>query len=160
MVALLADGSVWRGGTTPQQVALPNIAFLDRAGTTYTFAENREDGTTVVHHVPPNDPGATPSKYTVAGTTTGLATSSTRIAVYTFGGLRVMNHDGSVHSTLNLTQLPRTFTFSGTDLLVLGDQTLLVYDDAKTLVRTHDLPANTVAVDAAPSVAAVATSGG
>jgi len=160
MVALLADGSVWRGGATPQQVALPNIAFLDRAGTTYTFAENRDDGTTVVHHFPTNDLSATPSKYTIAGTTTGLATSSTRIAVYTFGGLRVMNHDGSVHATLSLALLPREFTFSGSDLLVLGDRSLLVYEDAKTLVRTHDLPANVVAADAEPSVAAVATSEG
>ena len=160
LVALLADGSVWRGGTTPQQVTLPLIAFLDRAGTTWTFAENRDDGSTVVHHFPTSDLATTPVKHTIAGTTTGLATSATRIAVHTFAGLRVLNHDGSVHATLNVPFIPRQFTFSGNDLLVLGDRSLHVYDDAKTLVRAHDLPANVVAVDAAPSVAAIATTEG
>jgi hypothetical protein len=161
MVVLLADGSVWTGGVTPQQVSLPQMAFLDRAGSTWTFAENRaDDGTTVVHHFPTSDFAATPSKFSIAGAATGLATSLARIAVHTFGGLRVLNHDGSVHATLSLPLLPRKFTFSGNDLLVLGDRSLLVYDDAKTLVRTHDLPANVVAVDAAPSVATIATTEG
>ncbi|HET8772506.1 MAG TPA: hypothetical protein VFP80_01895, partial [Thermoanaerobaculia bacterium] len=161
MVALLADGSVWTGGATPQQVSLPKIAFLDRAGTTWTFAENNADaGTTVVHHFPTSDLAATPSKFSIPGAATGLATSPARIAVHTFGGLRVLNHDGSTHATLSLPLLPRKFTFSGNDLLVLGDRSLLVYDDAKTLVRTHELPANGVAVDAAPSVATIATAEG
>lgn len=161
MVALLADGSVWTGGATPQQVNVPKMVFLDRAGSTWTFAENRaDDGTTVVHHFPTSDFAATPSKFSIAGAATGLATSPTRIAVHTFGGLRVLNHDGSTHANLSLALLPRKFTFSGNDLLVLGDRSLLVYDDAKTLARTHDLPANVVAVDAAPSVATIATTEG
>ena len=160
MVALLADGSVWRGGATPVQVTLPNMAFLDRAGTTWTFAQNRDDGTTVLHHFPTSDLAATPVKHTVAGTTTGLATSATHIAVHTFSGLRVLNHDGSLHAALSTPFLPRKFTFSDDDLIVLGDRSLFVYDDAKTLVRSHELPANVVAVDAAPSVATVATTEG
>lgn len=160
LVALLADGSVWHGGTTPQQVALPLITYLDRAGTTWTFAENRDDGTTVVHHFPTSDLSATPVKHTVAGTTTGLATSATRIAVNTFGGLRVFTHAGALHATVSLPLIPRKFTFSGDDLLVFGDRVLYVYHDSATLLRTHDLPANVVAVDAAPSVATVATTEG
>jgi hypothetical protein len=160
MVALLADGSVWTGDATPQRVTLPNMAFLDRAGTTWTFAENLKDGGIVVHHFPTSDFAATPSKYAVLGTTTGLATSATHIAVYTFAGLRVLNHDGSTHATVNVPFIPRRFTFSGSDLLVLGDRSLSVYDDAKTLVRTHDLPANVIALDAAPAVAAIATTEG
>ena len=160
LVALLADGSVWRGGATPQQVALPAIAFLDRTGTAYTFAENRDDGTTILHHFATSDLAAAPVKHPVAGTTTGLATSAMHIAVHTFSGLRVLNHDGSIHATLNPPFLPRRFTFSDDDLLVLGDRSLNVYEDARTLVRSHDLPANVVAVDAAPAIAAVATTEG
>ncbi len=157
LVALLADGSVWTGGATPQQVALPAIAFLDRAGTTWTFAENRASGTTVLHHFATSDFTAQPVTHTVAGITTGLATSATRAAVYTFEGLRIIHLDGSTRSTLQLPSIPQKFTFSGNDLLVLGSRQLHVYQDAATLVRTHDLPANVVAIDAAPSVAAIAT---
>jgi hypothetical protein len=160
LVALLSDGTVWRGGATPQQIALPKIAFLDRAGTTWTFAENRDDGVTVVHLFASDDLSATPVMFTIPGTTTGLATSASRVAVYTFSGLRVINHSGQVHATLNLAFNPRRFTFSGNDLLVLGDRTLDVYQDAMTLVRSLDLPANVVAVDAEPSVAAIATTEG
>ncbi|HEX6096127.1 MAG TPA: hypothetical protein VF432_07380 [Thermoanaerobaculia bacterium] len=160
MVALLADGTVWTAGATPQRVTLPNMAYLDRAGTSWTFAENRDDGTTVVHHFPTSDLSATPSKYTVPGTTTGLATSPAHLAVYTFAGLRILNHNGSTHATLHIPFIPRRFTFSGDDLLVLGDRSLSVYDDAKTLVRTHDLPANVIALDGAPSVATIATTEG
>jgi hypothetical protein len=157
MVAVLADGKVWTGGATPQQLALPAIAFLDRAGTTWTFAENRDNGTTLLRYFPTADFSGAPVLHTIPGITTGLAASATRLAVYTFGGLRVLNVDGSVHATLQLSLIPQQFTFSGNDLLVLGDRTLFVYEDAKTLVRTHDLPANAIAIDAAPSVATIAT---
>ena len=160
VIVILNDGTVWRGGAAPQQVALPAMAFLDRAGSALAFAENRSDGTTIVHHFPAGDLAATPAKFSIPGTTTGLAASSTRVAVYTFGGLRVVNVDGSLHATLSLTFLPRRFVFSGSDLLVLGDRSLSVYENAQTLVRTHELPANTLALDAAPSIAAIATTEG
>ena len=159
MVALLIDGSVWTGGATPQQIALPKIAYLDRAGTTYTFAELR-GADTVLHRFASSDFSATPATHTIAGVTNGLATTTTRMAVYTFGGLRVLNADGSTHATLQVPLIPRTFTFSGNDLLVFGDRALYVYEDAKTLVRTHALPANVVGVDASPSVTSIATTEG
>lgn len=160
VVALLTDGSVWTGGATPQQLSLPAMTFLDRAGSSWTFAENRDGGTTVLWHFRTGDFSAQPVTHSIPGATTGLSTNGTRTAVYTFDGLRVVNQDGSDHALLKLSLIPRGFTLSGNDLLVAGDRSIQVYEDAKTLVRTHELPANVVAVDAAPSVAALATSEG
>lgn len=157
VVALLVDGSVWTGGGTPQQVALPSIAFLDRAGTAFTFAEPRDTGSTILHFFATSDFSLQPAKQTIAGVTTGLAMDATRAALFTFEGVRVTNLDGSGSRTLTVPAIPRHFAFSGDDLLVLGDRTLFVFDGAQTLVRTHALPANALALDGAPPVAAIAT---
>lgn len=157
MVAVLADGSVWRGGSTPQQVTLPPIAFLDRAGSAFAFAELRDTGSTVLHFYATSDFSQEAVKQTLAGVTTGLAMNATRAALFTFEGIRVTSLSGSGGHTLAQPSIPRHFAFSGDDLLVLGDRTLSVYEDAQTLVRTHELPASGLVVDGEPSVAAIAT---
>lgn len=157
MVALLADGSVWIGGTTPQQVALPPIGFLDRAGTAFAFAELRDTGSTVLHFYATSDFSQQAVKQTITGVTTGLAMNAARAALFTFEGIRVTSLGGSGGHTLAQPSIPRHFAFSGDDLLVLGDRTLSVYENGQTLVRTHALPASGLVVDAAPSVATIAT---
>ncbi len=159
VVAILSSGFVWTGGATPQQLALPKMTYLDRAGTTWTFAEIR-GASTVLHYFPTADFAATPAQYTVQGTTTGLSMNGARIAVYTFSGLQVLGIDGSVLSSAQVPLIPLKFTFSGNDVLVFGDRSLYVYEDGKTLVRVHDLPANVIGVDAGGGVATVATTEG
>lgn len=163
MVALLIDGSVWRGGATPQQVTLPNISFLDRAGTNWIFAELRDTGatsTTILYHFATSDFSIAPVTQTIAGVATGLAMDATRAAVFTFEGIRVVNLNGSAGRTLAFPAIPRHFAFSGNDLLVLGNRTLSVFENAQTLIREHALPADALAVDGVASVAAIATSEG
>lgn len=163
VVALLDDGTVWLGGATPQQVTLPRIAFLARAGNAYAFVETRDEGKTVIHHFASPDLAAPTRSITVDGIALGgLALDATRAAVFTFSGISVIDvSSGSVRVIADSTAfIPRHLAFSGDDLLVLDARNLVVYDDARTLVRQHFLPADGVLMDAQPSVAVVATSDG
>jgi hypothetical protein len=162
VMALLADQSVWRVGTsagsTPQQVDAggAKISYLARFGSSYALAEVREDGTTVLHL-----PSA---KYTIEGAATGgLALNATHAAFFTFRGLNLVDlATGAVAVLPDSTGvLPRQLLFAGTDLLVLGERTLAVWNTAtRTLTRSHPLPANAVRMHAGAQRAVIATDEG
>lgn len=164
VVALLANGSVWTapsGQTTPTKVNLPVMTLMSRAGSAIAFAEVREvERTTVIHYYPTGDLTATPQRFTVDGAAAGsIALDATRAAVFTFNGITVIDV-----ATGNLRVIPdsdliipRQIAFSGDDLLVMDSRQLLVYDDARTLLRDHSLPSDAVVFDAAPAFAAIAT---
>ncbi|MEO8379258.1 MAG: hypothetical protein ABI779_06305, partial [Acidobacteriota bacterium] len=162
-VALLEDGTVWIGGAAPQQVALPLIAQLVRAGSGYLFVETRDEGKTVLHYYPAGDFGAEPRRFTLDGVATGrVALDATRAAVFTFRGVEIVDlASGAVRVIAGSNRtIPRQLAFSGDDLLFLDKRTLFVYDDARTLVREQFLPADGVALDAQPSLAVLATTEG
>lgn len=162
VMALLADQSVWSvkttAGSTPQQVDTggAKISYLARFGSSYALAEVREDGTTVLH---------LPSKkYTIEGAATGgLALNATHAAFFTFRGVNLVDlATGAVTVLPDSTGvLPRQLLFAGTDLLVLGERTLQVWNTiTRTLARSHPLPANAVRMHAGAQRAMIATDEG
>jgi len=164
LVALLFDGSIWTapsGQTTPTKVDLPAMTLLARAGSAIALAEVREvERTTVLHYYPTGDLTATPLRFTVAGAAAGsIALDATRAAVFTFNGITVIDVATGVARVIPDSDLiiPRQIAFSGDDLLVMDSRQLLVYDDARTLLRNHPLPSEAVLFDAASSSAAIAT---
>ena len=162
VVAVLDDGSVWVGGSTPSQVTMPKMSFVAREGGAYAFLEIQNE-TTAVHFYTSSDFTAPARSVTVTGLAIGgLAFNGAQAAVFTFNGVNVIDRNtGAVRViTDSNTLIPRQIVFSGDDLLVLDDRRILVYDDARTLVREQFLPANAVLMDAQPSVAVVATNEG
>lgn len=162
VIALLADQSVWTVATTagsaPQQVDLggAKIAHLARSATAYAAAELRDEGTTVIHF------GT--RKFTIEGVATGgLALNATHAAFFTFRGVNLVDLNSGVVTVLpgSTNVLPKQLQFAGTELLVLGDRTLTVWNTTThTLMRTHTLPANAVSMHAAAQRVAIATDEG
>ncbi len=164
LVALLFDGSIWTapsGQTTPTKVNLPVMMLLARAGSAIALAEVREaERTTVIHYYPTGDLTATPQRFTVDGAAAGsIALDATRVAVFTFNGITVIDVATGTTRVIPDSDLiiPRQIAFSGDDLLVMDSRQLLVYDDARTLLRDHPLPSEAVVFDATSSSAAIAT---
>jgi hypothetical protein len=164
LVALLFDGSIWTalsGQTTPTKVTLPVMTLLARAGSAIALAEVREaERTTVIHYYPTGDLTATPQHFTVDGAAAGsIALDATRAAVFTFNGITVIDVATGAARVIPDSDLiiPRQIAFSGDDLLVMDSRRLLVYDDARTLLRDHPLPSEAVVFDASSSSAAIAT---
>ena len=170
VTALLGDGSVWTVGTvtdaTPQQVNFGGATIVDiaRAGSSIAAAEVTDEGVTEIHYFASGNLTQAPRTFSVAGAATGgVALSASQAAVFTFSGISLVNV-----ATGNITVLagsnnilPRQLLFSGADLLVLGDRTLLVWNAAQnTLTRVHALPANAVSMHAAAQRAVIATSEG
>lgn len=164
LVAMLSDGTIWtapNGQTTPTQINVPTMTFLARAGSAIALAEVREaDEKTVLHYYPSGDLAATPQRFTVNGAAVGsVALDATRAAIFTFGGITVIDlAGGNIRVVPNSTLvIPRQMAFAGDDLLVMDSRRLLVYDNAQTLVRDQELPAEALAFDTASSIATVAT---
>lgn len=164
IVALLSDEakSVWTvpatAGATPQQLDLggAKISYLAHSGSTWALSEVREDGTTVIH--------MPAKKLTVNGAATGgLAINTTHAAFFNFSGLNLLDLASGAVTTLPSSSdvFPRQLLFAGTDLLVLGDRALTVWDTAtRTRTRTHTLPANAARMHAGAGRVVVATDEG
>ena len=163
IVALLTDASAWRvevrAGATPEQIKLNDTAkfnFLARSSQLTGLAELKEDGTTVIH--------TQSNKYSVEGLATGgLAMNATHAAIFTFRGLNLIDLTTGAITVLpsSTNVLPKQLRFAGTDLLVLGERSLTVWDTAtRTLTRSHTLPANAISMHAAAQRAAIATDEG
>jgi hypothetical protein len=164
LVALLADGNVWtapNGQTTPAKVNVAPMTLLARAGSAIALAEVREaERQTVVHYYPAGDLTATPQRFTIDGAAVGsIALDATRAAIFTFNGITIIEvASGNVRVIPGSNNIiPRQMAFSGDDLLIMDARRLLVYAGARTLLRDQALPAETLAFDAASSVAALAT---
>lgn len=164
LVAMLTDGSVWtapNGQPTPTRITVPAMTFLARAGSAIALAEVREaDEKTVLHYYPTADFATTPQQFTIDGAAVGtVALDATRAAIFTFQGITVIDLAGGTTRTVPNSSLvlPRQMAFSGDDLLVMDSRRLLVYDNAQTLIRDHELPAEAVAFDTASSIATIAT---
>jgi len=164
LVALLFDGSIWTapsGQTSPAKINLPVMTLLTRAGSAIALAEVREaERTTVLHYYPTGDLTATPQRFTIDGAAAGsIALDATRAAVFTFNGITVIDVATGASRVIPNSDLiiPRQIAFSGDDLLVMDSRQLLVYDDARTLLRDHPLPSEAVVFDASSSSAAIAT---
>lgn len=162
IVALLVDGTVWTlkttAGAKPEKVDTGTalISSLARNATTYALGEVTEEGQTVIRH------GS--KKYTIEGAATGgIAISATHAAFFTFRGINLVDLASGAVSVLpdSTHLLPKQLLFAGTDLLVLGERALMVWDTAnQTLKREHLLPANAVRMDAGAGRAAIATNEG
>lgn len=169
ITALLGDGTVWRVATvtdaTPQQVDVGGKSdYLERSGSNIAVGQINAGGDTVIRYYT-NNSITTPSRtVTIKGAAIGgLALSATQAAVFTFSGISVVDLATGNVSVLPGSNniLPRQLVFSGSDLLVLGDRTLLVWNTVqKTLVREHTLPANAVSMHAASQRAVIATTEG
>jgi hypothetical protein len=142
-------------------VNVPVMTLLARAGSAIALAEVREaERTTVVHYYATGDLTSTPQRFTVDGAAAGsIALDATRVAVFTFNGITVIDVATGVARVIPDSDLiiPRQIAFSGDDLLVMDSRQLLVYDDARTLLRNHPLPSDAVAFDAVSPSAAIAT---
>ena len=163
VVALLTDGSVWLGGSTPQQVTLPAMTELLRHENGYLFVEVRSDGKTVLHHFASADFAVAPRLFVIDGVVIGgAAFDGARAAVFTFSGVSVVDlASGAVHVATDSNRvIPRQLAFVGRSLLVLDTRTLYVYDDTRTLTYQHFLPSDAVSFDAQGALALIATNEG
>ena len=168
IVALLADGSVWRApaGGPVEQVNLggAKMNYLARSGDAIAIAQVTDEGRTSIRYYPTSD-RATPTR-TVdldGAAIGGLALSASSAAVFTFRGLNVIDFvTGNVRVLPESHRLiPRQLMFSGGDLLVLGDTKLAVWNATTgTRTREHSLPATAVTMHASPSLALIATTTG
>jgi hypothetical protein len=161
IVALLVNGSLYAGGT---KINMPPLALLARNGAAIIGAEFREnDGDTVLHYWASGDLAAPARTITIDGAAVGnIALDATRAAIFTFNGINVIDlASGSVRTIAGSNQsLPRQLAFSGDDLLVLNDRSVLVYANAQTLAREQRLPAVAAAFDVAGPIAVIATNEG
>ncbi len=170
VTALLDDGSVWTVApvtdATPQQVNLGGAKFVDlvRFGSSLALAEVTEAGVTNIRYFANGDLTQAPRAFSVSGAAIGgLALSASQAAVFTFSGISVVDLASGNIAVLpgSNNVLPRQLLFSGSDLLVLGDRTLLVWNaSTKTLARAHALPANAISMHAAGQRAVIATTEG
>jgi hypothetical protein len=166
LIALLVNGTVWSapsGQTTPAKITLPVMTLLARSGSAIALAEVREEErTTIIHYFPTGDLTAAPTRFTIDGAATSIALDATRAAVFTFNGVTVIDlATGNLRVIADSALIiPRQIAFSGEDLLVMDSRQMLVYDDARTLLRDQPLPSDPVAFDATPSFAAIATAAG
>lgn len=162
IVALLADGTVWKSTAgAPQQITLPKIAQLARGGSRILFVENRADGKTVLHTV--TDVAQTPATYIVDGVSIGrVAVDANRAALFVFNGITIVDlATGNQRAIAGSTDvIPQQLAFQGDDLVALADRSLRVYDDARTLVREQYLPTSANAVAVQGNIAFMASSDG
>ncbi|HYO78557.1 MAG TPA: hypothetical protein VE010_19010, partial [Thermoanaerobaculia bacterium] len=79
--------------------------------------------------------------------------------VFTFTGINVIDLQSGTVRTI-ASSIPRQLAIAGGDLLVLDTRSILVYDDARTLVRRQTLPADAVALEVSGTVAVLATNEG
>ncbi|HEX8253965.1 MAG TPA: hypothetical protein VF846_12530, partial [Thermoanaerobaculia bacterium] len=163
LVALLANGDVYTTTSLqqPAKVNVPRMSLLARAGSAIVMAEVREDdGKTVLHYWPTGDLATESRKFTIDGAAFGnIALDATRAAVVTFTGINVIDLQSGAVRTI-ASSIPRQLAFAGSDLLVLDARSVLVYNDARTLVRRQTLPADAVALDVSGTVAVLATNEG
>jgi hypothetical protein len=167
LVALLANNTVWytpSAQTTPTKLPITEALLLARAGSAVVIAEVQvETGKTVLHHYRNGDFAQPAQKFTIAGAAIGsIALDATRAAIFTFNGINVVDlATGNVRVIADSARtIPKELAFAGDDLLVLEARNLLVYDDARTLVRELDLPADADAFDIAGNVAVIASTEG
>ncbi len=165
IIANLTDDSVWRVpvGGSPQPLA-EKARFLARSGAAVILGTITDDGKTPLRYYANGDLTAAPRVFTLDGAAIGgVALNGTNAAVFTFKGLSVIDlASGAVRVIPGSDRtLPKQLVFSGTDLLVLGDLVLAVWDTTKdTLVREHPLPVTPLQMSAANGVAVIASSGG
>jgi hypothetical protein len=166
IVALLADGSVWATNASgvPVKANVPKSALLARSGDAIALAEiSEQTGKTTIHYFANGDLAAEPRRFTIDGAPVGnLALSATRAAIFTFKGINVVDlASGTVTVAADSSRvIPRQLALAGSTLLVASDRKLLVYDDARTLVRENTIPASITALDAVVPIAVMATNEG
>jgi hypothetical protein len=168
IVTLLVDGSVWSApasaGSSPVGVAgLTDISSIARAGQAIAAAQILDNGTTVVRYYA-TSVGAEPRVFTIDGVATGgLALNESYAAIFTFRGVNLVDlGSGAVSVIPDSTRLiPKQMAFAGSTLLLLGDDTLQVWNtNARQLEREHTLPVTALSMSVAGERAAIATSVG
>lgn len=161
VVALLPKGELYSGGT---KINVPPLALLARHGSSIIAAEFREnDGDSILHYWADGDLAKPARTIPVDGAAVAnIALDATRAAIFTFNGINVVDlASGSVRTIANSNQsIPRQLAFSGDDLLVLNERSMLVYADARTLAREQRLPAVAAAFDISGAIAVIATNEG
>lgn len=163
VVAILPNGTAWytpSPQTAPAKLPITEALLVARAGSAIAIAEVQvETGKTVLHYYPNGDFAQAAQKFTVDGAAIGsIALDATRAAIFTFNGINVVElATGNVRVIPNsATVIPKELAFAGDELLVLDSRKLLVYDDARTLLRELTLPAEANAFGVAGNVAAIA----
>jgi hypothetical protein len=168
-IANLTDDSVWRvslSGVSPQQVALngAKIRFLGRSGNAVALVQITDDAKTNVRYFANGDVTSAPRIFTLDGAAIGgVALNTTTAAVFTFRGLNLIDLTTGVVRVLPASNrlIPKQLLFSGSDLLILGEPTLAVWDTAHdTLLREHSLPASPRGMSVTNGVAVIASSAG
>ncbi|HVS33770.1 MAG TPA: hypothetical protein VMS98_20210 [Thermoanaerobaculia bacterium] len=172
--ALLDDGTLWSADLaaqtpTPAQVTAAGggrLRLLAGAGDSIASAEVADDGTTIIRFYGNGDPATAPATVSVAGAATTLAVDASRVALFTFAGIIVIDFSATPERVSVLedskTAIVTGLVIAGSDLVAVSSQTARIYDLASgRLERTFLLPAEASGVDAtAQGNAAVATSEG
>ena len=122
--ALLDDGSLWTADfaqavATPVAALAGPIAFAAATARGAAVADVRLDGTTQVHFYAGGQFTATPSTVTIEGAATALAMNESRVAVFTFRGITIIDF-GSGSPSVGL--LPGSNANVVTDLALSSDR--------------------------------------
>jgi hypothetical protein len=167
LVALLADGTVWTAqpSAAPVRITTPKTILLARNGSAIALAAIDESaGKTTVRYFASGDLLAAETRQiTIDGTPVGnLALSVTRAAMFTFKGINIADLSTGVVTVIagSNTFIPRQLAFAGDTLLAADVRKLLVYENARTLVRQQTLTANVNGLDASSAIAIMATNEG
>jgi len=168
IIAQLVNDTLWRIpiGGSPQQLTIdgPAVVSMTRSGNAIALLQVSDDAKTTVRYYSSGDLSAAPRTFTLDGAAIGGAgLSATHAAVFTFRGINLIDLATGVVRVLpgsNRT-IPRQLLFSGTDLLVLGDATLSVWDTTKdALLRENPLPETPAQMQVTNGIAVIASNTG
>ena len=162
---LLADRSLWtldlsREQPTPVRIDVGPADFIVRSQQGVALVNVTDEGATKIRFHAGDDFAAAPVVADVEGAATAVAMSDSRVAVFTFRGITVVDFaDGSARQTLlpeSATGIVRDLALQGTRLLDLTSTTLRVWDlEQGRVIRSFALPAEAHSFSTHPSAAAV-----
>ena len=166
IIANLTDDSVWRIPVNGSPAAVDGVKarYLARSGSAVLLGTVTDDGKSVLRYYAGGDLTAAPRLFTLDGVAVGsVALNSSSAAVFTFRGINLVDVNSGAVRVLPASNrtIPKQLAFSGSDLLVLGDLVLAVWDTSKDLLtREHPLPVTPLQMSVTNGVALIASSSG
>ncbi|HEU4521172.1 MAG TPA: hypothetical protein VFT12_04160, partial [Thermoanaerobaculia bacterium] len=165
-VVLLTDGSIWTaelsaGTATPVRVNIASAHHLAASDGGVAVARLTDSGTTDIAFYPGGNFAASPISASVPGAATAFAISGSRVALFTFRGITIVDFAGGVAAETLLPQsnsaVVRDLGFAGNQLIDITSAALRVWDlSSRRLTRSFTLSSEPSALAIHPS-AAVAT---
>lgn len=160
-IVLLEDRTLWsldlsREQPSPVKIEVAPATSIARSDQGVALVRITDEGATEVRFHSGGDFTTAPLLTTVEGAATAVAMSGTRVAVFTFRGITVVDFSGGspVRTLLpqSATSIVSALALQGTRLLDLSSTTLRVWDlEQGRVVNTFTLPADGFSLSTHPS---------